>query len=126
MHRSRLGGLIIDCRTDDLEPAVEFWSRALGLPRRPSDKPEDVGYGVLARGPGGLDVEVQLVDHESRVHLDIESDDVEAEIRRLESLGARRVKQVRDWWVLEAPTGQRFCVVPATSPDFATAANVWT
>jgi hypothetical protein len=45
------------------------------------------------------------------VHLDIESDDVEAEVRRLESLGARRVEQVQTWWVMEAPTGQRFCVV---------------
>lgn len=125
MHRSRLGGLIIDCRTDDLDAAADFWSHALGLPRRASDKPEDVGYAVLETGPAHPHVEVQKVAHDSRVHLDIESDDVEAEVRRLEALGAKRVKQVRDWWVLEAPTGQRFCIVPAASPDFASAANVW-
>ena len=39
------------------------------------------------------------------------SDDVEAEVRRLEALGARRIRQVQSWWVMEAPTGQRFCVV---------------
>jgi hypothetical protein len=125
MHRSRLGGFIIDCQTDDLDGAATFWSGALGLPRRPSDKPEDAGYALLGNGPGGLDIEVQTVDHPSRVHLDIETDDIEAEVRRLEGLGARRVKQVRDWWVLEAPTGQRFCVVRAGSADFAAEANLW-
>lgn len=125
MHRSRLGGFIIDCRTDDLDSAAAFWSGALGLPRRTSDKSEDVGYALLKNGPGGLHIEVQQVDHPSRVHLDIETDDVEAEVRRLEALGARRVKQVRDWWVLEAPTGQRFCVVTASSANFAAESNRW-
>ena len=53
------------------------------------------------------------MSHSSRVHLDIESDDVDAEVARLEKLGAKRVEQVKTWWVLEAPTGQRFCVVRA-------------
>jgi len=39
--------------------------------------------------------------------LDIETDDVEAEVKRLGALGARRVKQIKRWWVMEAPTGQR-------------------
>ncbi|HTO84652.1 MAG TPA: VOC family protein [Methylomirabilota bacterium] len=113
MHRSRLGGFIIDCQTDDLAAAARFWSQALGFAQRPSKKDEDVGYMPLDSGPLGLDIEVQKVDHPSRVHLDIRSDNVEAEVSRLEALGAKRVKQVRDWWILEAPTGQRFCVVPA-------------
>jgi len=123
MHRSRLGGFIIDCQTDDLDGAARFWSQALGFARRPSGKPEDVGYMPLDSGRLGLDIEVQTVDHPSRVHLDIRSDDVEAEVRRLEALGAKRVKQVRDWWILEAPTGQRFCVVPARAP--LADANQW-
>ena len=72
-----------------------------------------------------LDVEVQLGDHESRVHLDIESDDIEAEVRRLEALGAKRIAQVKSWWVMEAPTGQRFCVVRPLSQDFAERARRW-
>src|SRR3546814_7286870 len=52
---------------------------------------------------------VQQVEHESRVHLDIETDDVEAAVKRLEALGAKRVAQVKRWWVMEAPSGQRFC-----------------
>jgi hypothetical protein len=59
------------------------------------------------------------------VHLDIEADDIEAEVQRLERLGARRIAQVHSWWVLEAPTGQRFCVVPATSAQFGASAHTW-
>jgi hypothetical protein len=62
---------------------------------------------------------VQTVTHPSRVHLDIESTDVEAEVARLEALGARRVAQIHTWWVMEAPTGQRFCVVRKSSPPAA-------
>ena len=70
-------------------------------------------------------VEVQSVSHPSRVHLDIESDDVEAEVRRLEALGAKRVQQVQTWWVMEAPTGQRFCVVRVQSETFRNQAHHW-
>ena len=31
MHKSRLAGFIIDCRTEDLEAAARFWGAALGL-----------------------------------------------------------------------------------------------
>ena len=125
MHRSQLAGFIIDCQTDDLETAAEFWSRALGLPRRASSSPDDAGYALLETAPNGLHIEVQKVDHRSRVHLDIEADDVEAEVRRLEALGAKRLKQIRTWWVMEAPTGQRFCVVRAQRPGFPKNATRW-
>jgi hypothetical protein len=110
MHHSRLAGFIIDCRTDDLPAAAAFWGGALGLPVLGDDGPNYVRLDAAAHG---LSIEVQQVEHDSRVHLDIESDDVEAEVARLESLGARRLRQVRTWWVMEAPTGQRFCVVRA-------------
>lgn len=72
-----------------------------------------------------LSIEVQKVDHPSRVHLDIEADDIEAEVRRLEALGAKRVAQIKTWWVMEAPTGQRFCVIRASSPHFDELASIW-
>ena len=75
--------------------------------------------------PNELQVEVQKVDHPSRVHIDIESDDIEAEVRRLERLGAKRLERVKSWWVMEAPTGQRFCVVEPQRSGFADEANVW-
>lgn len=122
MHRSRLAGFIIDCQTEDLDSAASFWSAALGLPLRLEDDP---GYRLLQNAPGDLHVEVQQVQHASRVHLDIESDDLEAEARRLEALGARRLGPVKRWIVMEAPTGQRFCIVRPQSKDFSAVANVW-
>ncbi len=125
MHRSRLGGLIVDCQTDDLEAAAEFWGQALGLESLPGTNPEDGSYISLRTAPNDIDIEVQKVDHPSRVHLDIETDDIEAEVRRLEKLGAQRVAQIREWVVMEAPTGHRFCVVPVQRSEFAAEANVW-
>jgi catechol 2,3-dioxygenase-like lactoylglutathione lyase family enzyme len=124
MHKSRLAGFIVDCRTDDLEAAARFWSDALGLPMQRLGPGED-DYVGLDTGAQQLHIEVQRVDHDSRVHLDIETDDVDAEVARLEALGARRVANVKSWWVMQAPTGQRFCVVRRSSADFDAIANQW-
>lgn len=125
MHKSRLGGFIIDCETGDLKSAASFWAAALGMEMKSLPSEEGEKYIKLVDPADRLDVEVQAVGHESRVHLDIEADDIEAEVRRLEALGAKRVAQVRTWWVMEAPTGQRFCVVRAFSKDFAERAPSW-
>ena len=125
MHKSRLGGIIIDCRTDDLEASAEFWAEALGRGAKRSGKPEDVHYIGLEGPDGEIHIEVQQVDHPSRVHIDIETDDVEAEVRRLEKLGARRIENVRNWCVMEAPSGQRFCVVRPQRSTFEEEANTW-
>ena len=53
-------------------------------------------YAPLSDGPGALHIEVQKVAHPSRVHLDIETDDIEAEVSRLEKLGAKRIEFVRE------------------------------
>ena len=111
MHHSRLAGFIIDCKTDDLDSAAEFWSAALGYPLQPKSSQEGDAYRRLQTGEDELHVEVQQVDHESRVHLDIESDDIEAEVARLETLGAKRIAKVHTWVVMQAPTGQKFCIV---------------
>jgi predicted enzyme related to lactoylglutathione lyase len=125
MHRSRLAGLILDCRTDNLEQAAQFWSAALGVPLKPAAEEASPIYRQLLTGPNGLHMEVQKVDHESRVHLDIETDDIEAEVRRLEALGAKPVGSVQTWCVMQAPSGQRFCVVRPQRADFKEHANVW-
>lgn len=123
MHRSRLAGFIIDCNTDDLEQAAQFWSKALGYPLKPADQEVSPKYREMITD--GLHIEVQAVDHASRVHLDIESDDVDAEVKRLETLGAKRIAKVRTWVVMEAPTGQRFCVVRQQRDDLTTHGNPW-
>ena len=125
MHKSRLAGFIIDCRTDDLDQAARFWSQALGYPLKKSASPEDSAYRLLDTPSDDMHIEVQRVEHPSRVHLDIEADDIEAEVKRLEKLGAKRVAHVRTWWVMEAPTGQRFCVVRVQRSDFEANANTW-
>ena len=125
MHKSKLAGFIIDCQTTDLDRAADFWGGALGMPVRGLPPGEGEIYKQLMDSHHGLHIEVQAVTHPSRIHLDIESDDVEAEVQRLEKLGATRVELVRTWWVMEAPTGQRFCVVRATSEDFDAKAEQW-
>ena len=125
MHKSKLAGFIIDCQTDDLAQAADFWGRALGMPVRELPADEAALYKRLDDSQHGLNIEVQKVNHASRVHLDIETDDIEAEVRRLEELGAKRIQAIHTWWVMEAPTGQRFCVVRAASGTFAEQATEW-
>jgi catechol 2,3-dioxygenase-like lactoylglutathione lyase family enzyme len=125
-HRSRLAGFIIDCQTDDLDAAADFWSRALGATLADRDAGDDTAqYQLFGNTPGDLHIEVQRVQHPSRVHLDIEADDVDAEAARLEALGARKVGFVKRWWVMEAPTGQRFCIVRMHHPEQCATPNEW-
>ena len=110
MHRSRLSTFVLDCKVPDLERAADFWSRALG--RRWTPEPDgDPNYRRLDSDGDEPLLLVQKVEHDSRIHLDIESDDLEAEVARLEQLGARRIKFVKRWWLMQAPTGQVFCVL---------------
>jgi hypothetical protein len=125
MHKSKLAGFIIDCQSDDLEQAAAFWGAALGMPVRELGADEAALYKRLEDSVHGLNIEVQKVTHASRVHLDIETDDMEAEIQRLEQLGAKRIQAVHTWWVMEAPTGHRFCVVHAASTAFSSRAAEW-
>jgi predicted enzyme related to lactoylglutathione lyase len=125
MHRSRLVGIVIDCKTEDFDTAARFWSQALGKPIGPSD-PENPSYAELKTEADEPTILVQKVGHPSHVHLDIETDDIEAEVKRLEGLGARRVEFIKRWWVMEAPTGQRFCVVrPQRGGKLGPHANEW-
>jgi hypothetical protein len=125
MHKSCLGGLIIDCKTDDLEREARFWGEALGYEILPSDDPDATNYLGLATRDGEPYIEIQSVEHPSRVHLDIKTDDLEAEVRRLERLGATRIKKVKHWWVLEAPSGHRFCVIPLHKGQHVGRLNSW-
>jgi predicted enzyme related to lactoylglutathione lyase len=126
MHKSRLAGFIIDCDIADLDGAAHFWASALGYALLPAPRAaEEAHYRHIDTGDAGLHIEVQKVEHASRVHLDIETDDIEAEVKRLEKLGATRVQQVRSWWVMQAPSGQRFCVVRPQRSDFAEHAHRW-
>lgn len=115
MHRSKLSTFVIDCKTDDMPAAARFWSAALRREVAPPH-PDYPSYRVLSCAPGEPMLMLQRVEHDSRVHLDIESEDIDAEVARLEALGARKLERVRSWVVMEAPTGQRFCVVRPQRP----------
>jgi predicted enzyme related to lactoylglutathione lyase len=125
MHKSKLAGFIIDCKSDDLQGAAAFWAAALGMETHALPGEEGETYVQLVDPEDRMQIEVQTVPHESRVHLDIAADDVEAEVRRIEKLGAKRVANVKHWVVMEAPTGQRFCVVPGRSEGFRKTARTW-
>lgn len=126
MHKSTMSGFIIDCNTGDLAGAADFWSAALAMKRQDLPGEEGETYVRLADPNSDYEIEVQIVSHPSRVHLDIEADDIEAEVKRLEGLGAKRVAHIKNWWVMEAPTGHRFCVVSSKdSRNFEARAKTW-
>ena len=123
MHRSRLGTVIIDCETDDLDREAAFWGAALGgelvVPRAGSR------YIDVQRDPDDPHVILQQVDHPSRIHIDIETDDIEAEVRRLQALGATLVEKMERWTIMEAPSKHRFCIIGVRRQGFEEKANVW-
>ena len=125
MHKSQLGALIIDCQTDDLFEDAEFWSAALGAKAEQPDDQSNDRYVRVESQPGEIQILLQRVDHPSRVHIDIETDNIEAEVSRLQSLGAVVVDTLEKWVVMEAPSGHRFCVIGPVREGFENSANVW-
>ncbi len=125
MHKSRVSAFVLDCRVDDLAAATQFWSQALGRPVTNSDQDGDGKYAELRTDTDEPFLLLQRVDHEPRIHLDIETDDLDAEVARLETLGATRVAFVKRWWVMQAPTGHRFCVVRKQREEVGAHLNEW-
>ena len=125
MHRSRINGILIDCNVEDIAAGSRFWAEALGRPIDPDHPGTRGNYVMLETPPGEISVQIQRVDHESRIHLDIETDDIEAEVARLEKLGAMVDKRMERWVVMRAPSGQRFCVVRVQRDGFETDALSW-
>lgn len=125
MHRSRLRALMIDVPGPDLAPATAFWSGALGkTPNRTAAEAHP--YLTLLPRDTGLRVTLQRIDGAARYHVDIETDDLEAEVKRLEALGAQEVERSGDWVVMRDPAGLPVCVVPVESTDFDATATTWT
>jgi hypothetical protein len=111
-HYSRVYKIVIDVPGGEHDRELAFWGAATGSPLDRFDQhPEYHGTGL----PGSdLWLLVQrLDDGPARVHLDIHTDDLDAEVARLEKLGAERVQQVHGWWVLRDPAGLLFCVLPS-------------
>jgi Glyoxalase-like domain len=110
-HYSRLSKIVIDVPAGEHDRELAFWSSAVGQPLTRFDGHPEY-HGAPLDGTGfGLLIQ-RLGDGPGRVHLDIHTDDLAAEIARLEELGAERVQQVHSWWVLRDPAGLPFCVIP--------------
>jgi len=121
MHRSLMRQVLIDCAPEHFDAMVAFWSGALGGTTEPEDE-----YVALRGHAAAFTLLLQrLGEGPSRVHLDFEADDQEAEVARLEALGATVVGKVNTWWVMRDPAGLLFCVLRVQSPDFAERARVW-
>ena len=85
-HRSRICAVLVDSSAKTHQAVARFWSGALG---RKLDYAPQERYASLP-GPH-LDCIVQRVEPgREGVHFDIETDDVDAEVARLEKLGAKR------------------------------------
>jgi hypothetical protein len=94
LHKSKLAGFIIDCNTSDLSAAARFWGGALGMEIQQLPGTEGDKYVKLVDPGEQLHIEVQSVSHPSRVHLDIETDDIDAEVR---PQSAEFAERANDW-----------------------------
>jgi catechol 2,3-dioxygenase-like lactoylglutathione lyase family enzyme len=127
MHRTRFGSVVIDCH--DLDAGVAFWTAALNVSEVKGD-PQTETYVSLGHVVGGLRLLLQRVPEtklaKSRIHLDIETDDVEAEVARLSSLGATvAVGDTDGEAVMLDPNGNEFCVIPPETPGFPEGTMTW-
>ena len=133
MHKSRLCYITIDI--NDFEKAVEFWSRALGAELEPfaTTGNSDIVYRRLKLPDNDIRVLLQMVPEKktskTRVHIDIESDDVEAEVSRLVNLGAKKQRLVDErgfrFWVMEDPFDNEFCVLQPEYPELLSKYAAW-
>ena len=124
MHHSRVYALLIDSPEAEAGAAAAFWSAVLGATARPV--PREPQFTQLHQALPGLVTYVQAVDDAPRFHLDIETDNVEAETARLLALGAVQVSQWLECHVLRAPGGHLVCVIPVHSDPAAFSAQAAT
>jgi predicted enzyme related to lactoylglutathione lyase len=125
-HPYRNGELVIVIDCSDLDRSARFWAGVLGY------APDTAGHGryrsLTPEGGEGIEVLLQRVDDEkhgkNRLHFDLRSADLAAEVSRILGLGASLVtsRPVEEdswrWHVLADPDGNEFCVLqpPAGPP----------
>jgi hypothetical protein len=111
MHFSQLSKVVIDVPESVHDREVAFWAGAIGVPMNHFEKYPEYHGADLPGQEFGLLIQ-RLTAGEPRVHVDVHTDDVEAEVARLELLGATRVQQAHAWWIMKDPAGLVFCVIP--------------
>lgn len=131
MHRSRICQFVVD--VSDLDDGVEFWTAALGATEETISESSHQVYRRIILPDSEIRILLQKTSDpkisKERMHIDLESDDVEAEVRRLEALGAVRWdhQQERgfDFWVLRDPWGNEFCVIQQEFPELLARRRPW-
>jgi predicted enzyme related to lactoylglutathione lyase len=110
--------VVLDCA--DADRLAEFWSAALGYPNRRA-----VTQFVVLSPPEG-DARPTLILQQvpeakvvkNRMHLDLHAADRDAEVARLEGLGAGKLQEQPNcigeycWYLMADPEGNEFCVAP--------------
>lgn len=109
-HYSRLYKAVLDVPGAEHDAELRFWQGATGQQLQRIDRHPEYHAALLPGQEFGLLIQ-QLGDGAARVHLDMHTDDLEAEVARLEGLGAERVARVHEWWVMRDPAGLPFCVI---------------
>ncbi|WP_336026661.1 VOC family protein [Geodermatophilus sp. FMUSA9-8] len=132
-HRSRLAVLLLDLPPEVHAAGTDFWSAATGNPVEPDMT--DPAWHRLGMLGGRLSFEVQRTGEGTppRWHVDVETDDIPAEVARLEALGARRLRHVeaadpqgRGLCQMTDPAGLVFCVVAVQDDEaFGRSARTW-
>lgn len=126
-HRSRLCSVLVDVPARDHARASEFYTAAFGREMATNDKHDNYRW-IDDVTPGMLFMTQATGEETVRVHFDIETDDVAAEVARLTALGATEVDRPEGetWVVMHDPVGTTFCVVSVQSPDaFDAHATAW-
>jgi len=131
MHRSRLCHFVID--VPDLDQGISFWLAALNATEEPLTEQSRHIYRQLRLPDSEIRILLQKTSDEKtskeRMHLDLETDDIEAEVRRLEALGATRsdhqAERGFEFWVLRDPWGNEFCVLHLEFPELLARQEPW-
>jgi glyoxalase superfamily protein len=110
-HYSRLCMIVIDVPGPDHDRELAFWGGATGKPLTRVENFPAFHFGQLHGQEAWLLLQ-HLGEGPARMHVDFHTDDLEAEVTRLEKLGAQRVKMIDKWWLMRDPAGLLFCVVP--------------
>lgn len=119
-HQSYLHGhlvVVIDC--GDLERSARFWASVLGYERAgPASEPYQ---GLVPADGQGIEILLQRVPEDkngkNRLHLDLRTRDLDAEVARVVALGAQRLtaepvaEEGWRWHILADPDANEFCVL---------------
>ncbi|MGK5171228.1 VOC family protein [Geodermatophilus sp. CPCC 205761] len=118
-HRTRLVQLCVDVPAARYDAELGFWRAATGWADEPVSAPEFSRLVHRSESPLALLVQ-RLGDDDggthARAHLDLGTDDVDAEVVRVRALGAELLRQGDGFVALRDPVGLPFCVT-ANHPD---------